>query len=53
MQEVIDIKVTFVPLAPCQNLRSREGGFFIVVTLRRFISRRVTMPNCKIAQTEI
>ena len=52
MQEIIDIKATFLPLYR-QNLRSRKGGFFIVVTLRRFISRRVTMPNCKKTQIEI
>ena len=52
MQEV-DIKGTFVPLTPCRNLRSIEGGFFFVVTLQTFISRRVTMPNCKKTQIEI
>lgn len=35
MQEVIDIKATFVPLTLCQNLRSREGGFFYCSNLTK------------------
>ena len=43
---------TFVPLRPLSRITLKKRRIFYCGTLRRFISRRVTMPNCNKTQIE-